>query len=433
VVVVVVVVADEGDVLTRISGGRVIDPARGLDEVRDLWFEDGRVVESPGTAPDEVIDASGLWVVPGLIDLHVHLREPGGEHKEDIGSGTTAAAAGGFTAVCAMPNTSPADDDPAVLELILRRAAEVGRCRVWPVAAVTRARAGRELTDFEALLAAGAVAFSDDGSPVATADILRRALIRAGELGALIMDHPEEIALTRSGVAHDGDVAARLGLAGMPAVAEELCVARDVLLAEHLGVRIHLQHISTAGAVRLVADAKARGVRVTAEVTPHHLVGTDELLEVDPALAKVNPPLRTARDRDALRQGLADGTIDAIATDHAPHSAEEKARSPAEAPFGISGLEAALPLCMELVETGLITPLRLIDALSTAPARVLGKRGHGSLAHGVEADMTIIDPRHVHRIDPARWLSRGRNTPFASRVVRGRVVRTFVRGEPSFP
>lgn len=417
--------------LIHIVNGRVLDPSRDLDEISDLWLLDGHIVATPEAAPDRLIDATGLWVVPGLIDLHVHLREPGGEHKEDIASGSAAAAAGGFTTVCAMPNTTPAVDAPSIVERILQRSAEVGLCRVLPVAAVTKGRAGLELTDFEELSASGAAAFSDDGSPVATADLLGRAMTRAGKLGALVMDHPEDLDRAKGGAVHEGSRSAKLGLPGMPAAAEDACVARDLETAETVGGRIHLQHISTAGAVELIRRAKARGVEVTAEVTPHHLIGTDELLEKDPSLAKVNPPLRSERHREAVRRGFADGTLDVVATDHAPHTLDEKARPVEDAPFGISGLESALPLCLELIDAGLVTPLRLIDALTTTPARILSRPG-GTLAPGSPADVTLIDSRSEHRIDPSRWASRGRNTPFAGRLVRGRAVATILAGKASY-
>jgi dihydroorotase len=420
--------------LTLIKGGRLLDPAQGTDEVKDLWLADDRVVEPPAeaAAADRVIEAQGLWVTPGMIDLHVHLREPGQEYKEDIGSGLAAAAAGGFSAICAMPNTQPANDTRAVTEMILRRAATVGGVRLYPVAAVSRDRKGEELTEFGDLLDAGAVAFSDDGSPVHSANLLRRALEYAATFDALVMDHPEDLSLSQGGMVHEGAIATRLGLPGMPAASEELCVARDILLAEYLGTRLHLQHVSCAGTVRQIAEAKARGVRVTAEVTPHHLVATDELLEGYPTSAKVNPPLRSARHVEALRQGLADGTIDAIATDHAPHSVLEKdERVFGRAAFGISGLESAVPLTLELVQQGLLSPLRWVETLSTAPAQLLGLPG-GSLALGAMADVTLVNPEDGHQIDPTSWRSKGKNTPFAGREVPGRAVATFVGGRLVF-
>lgn len=412
---------------TLIKDGRVLDPAAGVDEVRDVWIEDDRIVEAGAGEPERVVDAKGLWVVPGLIDMHVHLREPGHEYKETIKTGTEAAAAAGFTAVVAMPNTTPPNDSRAMTEMILRRAANGSGVRVYPAAAVTMGREGERLTEFGDLLDAGAVAFTDDGSPVASARVLRRALEYAETFGALIMEHAEETSFI-GGVAHEGKIATRLGLAGMPAVSEDLCVQRDILVAEYVGARVHIQHVSSAGAVRMIREAKSRGVRVTAEVTPHHLIGTDDLLEGYPSSAKVSPPLRSARHRKALREGLADGTLDAVATDHAPHSVLEKNEVAFSlAAFGIAGLESAVPLTLELVEAGLINPLRFVEALSTAPARILGLEG-GTLKSGNVADVTLINPTAVHEIDAKSWKSKGRNTPFDGRKVPGRAVATYVGG-----
>jgi dihydroorotase len=294
-------------------------------------------------------------------------------------------------------------------------------------------RKGDRLTEYGDLLEGGAVAFSDDGAPIASAAVLRRALEYAESFGALVMDHAEDRSLSCRGVAHEGAVATRLGLEGMPAAAEDVCVARDILVAEFVGARVHLQHVSTAGAVRLIAEAKARGVRVSAEVTPHHLVGTDDLLVGYPAAAKVNPPLRSAEHRDALRRALAEGVIDAVATDHAPHSVLEKDEAAfSQAAFGIAGLESAVPLLLELVDAGVLTAARMIDAMSTAPTRLLGLPG-GTLAVGAPADVTLVDPARPHVIDPATWRSKGRNTPFAGRSVPGCAVATFVAGEQIWP
>lgn len=421
--------------LIQIKGGRVLDPSRGVDAVGDVWIDDDRVIEAPQGTPgtvDKTIDATGFWVSPGLIDLHTHLREPGHEYKEDIKSGMASGAAGGFTAVCCMPNTSPTNDSRAMTEMILRRSSEAEGCRIYPVAAATKGRAGKEITEYGDLLEAGAVGFSDDGSPVVSTGVLRRAMEYAETFGTLIMEHPEDVSLSGHGVAHEGQIATRLGLSGMPSVSEDICVMRDILLAEYIGARIHLQHISSMGAVKLIAEAKARGVRVTAEVTPHHLVGSDELLEGYSPRAKVNPPLRSPKHREAVRKGLADGTIDAIATDHAPHSVLEKdEQSFGSAAFGIVGLESAAPLALELVKEGVLDALKMIDVMSTRPAAIIGRPG-GSLAPGSVADVTLINPEDPHELDPTTWLSKGRNTPFTGRSVLGRAVATIVGGQVVF-
>jgi dihydroorotase len=326
-----------------------------------------------------------------------------------------------------MPNTRPANDRAAVTEAILARAAEARAARVYPAAAATLGRRGEALTDFRALRRAGAVAFTDDGANIADARVLGRALEAAATASALLMDHAVDASLAPGWVVAEGAVSRRLGLAGLPAFAEDLAVARDVLVAERLGLGVHIQHVSSRGTVEILRAAKARGVRVTAEAAPHHLVGTDELVADQGTAAKVAPPLRAAEDRRALRTALAEGIVDVIASDHAPHAAAEKAAGWPEAPFGISGLEAALPLALELVWDGDLSPLRLVEAMSTSPAAILRVAG-GSLAVGSPADVTIIDPAARHVIEPSAWISRGKNTPFAGRTVRGRAVATFVDG-----
>jgi dihydroorotase len=421
-----------------VRNGRLIDPARGMNEPRDLFLADGKVVaEAPpgkldkALKADRTLDARGKWVVPGLIDLHVHLREPGEEYKETIETGLRAAAAGGFTAVACMPNTQPANDTRSVTEHLLRLAAKVKGARLLPVAAVTVAREGKHLTEMGDLLEAGAVGFSDDGACVADAGLFRRALEYAKSFDALILQHAQEPRLTVDALAHEGTRASRLGLRGWPRVAEEAIVARDLLLAGYLDARYHVQHVSSAGTVELLRAAKAKGIRVTAEVTPHHLWLTDEAIEAYDTNAKVNPPLREENDRGALREALRDGTIDCIATDHAPHSELEKKIEFDRAAFGIVGLETALPLGLALVRDKVLTPLRLIDAMSSAPARVLRVPG-GRLAPGDPADLAILDPERPHRIDPSSFLSLGRNTPFGGYEVPGRAVATVVGGEVVF-
>lgn len=422
----------------EVRNGRLIDPARGMDEPRDLFLADGQVVADapPGRLdrslkPERVLEAKGRWVVPGLIDLHAHLREPGEEYKETIDSGLRAAAAGGFTAVASMPNTRPANDERSVTERILRQAARVRGARVHPVAAITVGRAGQHLTEFGELLEAGAVGFSDDGACLADAGLFRRALEYARSFDALLLQHAQEPRLTVDALAHEGVRATRLGLRGWPRVAEEAIVARDLLLAGYVDARYHVQHVSSAGTVELIRAAKAKGMRVTAEVTPHHLWLTDEALEGYDTDAKVNPPLREEQDRAVLRDALRDGTLDCIATDHAPHSVLEKKIEFDRAAFGIVGLETALPLGLKLVRERVLTPLRLVETLSTAPARVLRVPG-GRLAVGDPADLTLIDPERPHRIDPATFVSLGRNTPFGGYEVPGRAVATVVGGELVF-
>jgi dihydroorotase len=423
-----------------IRGGRVIDPANTLDAIADVLIDDGRIVAvGPGAAKNAAgaIDATGLIVCPGFIDIHTHLREPGFEHKETIATGTLAAARGGFTTVCAMPNTNPPMDTAATLEFVLRAAEAQGHVRVLPIGCVTRGRAGAELADLAELANAGAVAFSDDGSPVADAHLMRRALEYAGMLGLPIIDHCEDPALTAGGVMHEGWVSARLGLRGVPAAAEEAMVARNIALAEETGSRVHIAHISTAGSVDLVRGAKARGVPVTAEVTPHHLALTHEAVLLGPGEvpgglaydtnAKVNPPLRTRADADACVAGLLDGTIDGIATDHAPHATQDKLCEFDTAAFGISGLETAFALSLTAV------PLEaLIERFTIAPVRALGLdrrlTGLGTLSVGAPADVTLIDPEAEWIVEPESFASKGNNTPLTGRTLKGRVVATVYNG-----
>jgi len=415
-----------------IRGGRVIDPSQGYDAVSDLLVVDGRIAglgQGLG-APDgaEVVDARGKVVSPGLIDLHVHLREPGREDVETVATGARAAAAGGFTAVCPMPNTDPVTDNQAAVGFIVKQAQAAGAARVYPIAAVSMGQKGQQLSEFGELVGAGAVAVSDDGHPVASSHLMRMALSYARTFDIPVADHCEDPTLKGNGVMHEGLVSTRLGLCGIPAAAEEIMVARNLLLADLTGGHIHLCHMSTRGSVELIRRAKDKGVRVTAEVTPHHLTLTHEACEGYNTNAKMNPPLREAADVAALRAGLKDGTIDVIATDHAPHHYDAKEREFDDAPFGIVGLETALGLGLtELVQGGVLTLPELIDRMSAAPARVFQLPG-GSLQRGAPGDVVIVDPEARWRVDPSTFLSKSRNTPYDGRELRGLVDRTIVAG-----
>lgn len=419
-----------------LRGGRLLDPSRGVDETGDLLVVGGRIeacggrLEGPEGA--ETVDASGLVVAPGFIDLHVHLREPGGEHKETIESGARAAAAGGFTAVWAMPNTDPPIDDPAAVGFV-RAAGERARgARVMPVGAASRGQRGEQMTEVGELVAAGAVAVSDDGHPIANPGLMRRLLEYTQTFGIPVLQHAEVPELAAGGVMNEGKVATALGLRGIPNAAEAAMVARDIYLAELTGGHLHVCHVSTREAVDQIRRAKERGVPVTAEVTPHHLALTEEAVRGYRTEMKMNPPLRTEADRQALREGLADGTLDVIATDHAPHHYEEKEREFDDAPFGVVGLETALAVGMvELVCRGTLTLSELADRMSCAPARIMGLPG-GTLRPGSPADIVLFDPEETWTVDPAAFLSRGRNTPFAGERLVGRVRRTVVGGETRY-
>lgn len=421
---------DDGSLVLR--GGRVIDPAEGRDEVADLWLRDGRVAE---VGPDLDVpsgvpgyDASGKVVAPGFIDAHVHLREPGFEHKETIATGTAAAAAGGFTAIAAMPNTDPPPDEARHIEAFLARVAADACVRVYPIGCITRGRQGGELAPLDELAAAGAIAFSDDGDPVEDEALMRQALEQAARLGRALFPHEEFRRISAGGCMHDGDVARRLGVQGMDPAAEDEMIARDIDLVRQTGGALHIAHISTAGTVDLVRDAKAQGLPVTCEVLPHHFLLTDAEVERQGTAAKMAPPLRTQGDVDAMLAGLADGTIDTIGTDHAPHSAEEKALPLSEAPFGIVGLETALGLCLTvLVQTGRLTLPQMIDKWTAAPARILGLPG-GRLRPGDPADVTVLDTESRWVVDPAAFRSKSANTPFAGYDLVGRAAATIVGG-----
>jgi dihydroorotase len=419
-----------------LKGGRVVDPANGRDGEFDVLIEDGRIARIGKSLPAdgaEVLTVKPGWIVaPGLIDIHVHLREPGQEHKETIATGVAAAVAGGFTAVACMPNTDPVNDHPGVTELILKKAAEANLARVYPIGAVSLSSRGEQMSELAAQKAAGCVAFTDDGRPVASALLMRRALEYAGMLGVPIVDHCEDPSLKGDGVAHEGFYAARLGLRGIPGVAESIMVERDIALAELTGGLYHVCHMSARQSIRAVRDAKARGTtNVTCEVAPHHFVLTDESLETPiryDTNVKMNPPLREAADRDAMLAGIADGTVDVIATDHAPHHADEKLVEFDRAPFGIVGLETCVPLVFDrLVHAGRIGVARAIELLSTNPARVFRVPG-GSLADGAVADITILAPDAPVTIRASALRSKSKNTPFDGWQLKGAVVATIVGG-----
>jgi len=425
-----------------LRGARVVDPASGVDGARDLLIEGDRIAQvdvsiSPGeTSATTIVDLPpSLVVCPGFIDMHVHLREPGFEHKETVATGAAAAVAGGFTAVACMPNTNPVNDSASVTRFILKQASAANLARVYPIGAVSKGSEGKELAEMADMRDAGCVAFSDDGRPVATAMLMRRALEYAGMLGLAVIDHCEDRTLVGEGMMHEGFHASRLGLRGIPGAAEDVAVERDVILAGMIGSHVHIAHLSTAGALRAVRAAKARGVRVTCEVTPHHFTLTDERLiaplPYDTNL-KMNPPLRDASDRDALLEGLKDGTVDAIATDHAPHHADDKSVEFDRAAFGIVGLETAVSLSLDrLVHGGGVSLGRLVELLSTNPARVLGVPG-GRLAEGDAADITILAPDLNVTVSAVSFRSKSRNTPFDGWTLRGAVAATLVGGRPLY-
>ena len=419
-----------------LKGGRVIDPSQGLDDRLDVLIEDGRIAKlaRPLTGRARTIDVRGLVICPGFIDLHCHLREPGREDKETIATGTRAAAAGGFTAVCAMPNTDPVNDRAGITRAILDRARADGVVRVHPIGAITRGSLGEELAEYGDLREAGCVAVSDDGRPVASARVMRRALEYARAFDLTVIDHCEEPTLAHGAAMNEGTVSTLLGLRGAPAAGEAMVVERDVLLAEMTGGKVHIAHASAAASVDAVRRGKARGVRVTAEATPHHLLLVDQAVKDSDydTSTKMNPPLRGEADRQALLEGLRDGTIDCIATDHAPHTVDDKKVEYDQAAFGVVGLETAVSLCLDrLVGAGILDLAQLVSLLSTRPARILGLPG-GSLAPGSPADVTVLDPERRVKVDPARFESKGRNTPFAGWTLKGAPVLTVVDGRVVF-
>ncbi len=415
-----------------LRGGRVIDPSQKRDERLDLLLIDGRVAEVGRDLPTpdggEDIDVAGLVVAPGLVDLHVHLREPGDEHKETIASGARAAVAGGFTSICAMPNTRPPIDDPAAVGFVRAEGERAGYARVYPVGAVSIGLKGEEMTEIGELVAAGAIAVTDDGRPVWDSGLARRTMEYTRAFDIPFFSHSEDLGLSGAGVMNEGSVSTALGLRGIPNAAEDVAVARECMIAELTGGQLHVLHVSTRGSVEVIRAAKARGVWVSAEVTPHHLALTDEAVRGYRTEAKMNPPLRSAADVQAVRDALVAGVIDCIATDHAPHHYEDKEREFDDAPFGVIGLETALGVCMrELVLGGRLDLMELIDRLSTRPARI-ARLPAGTLAEGAPADVAIIDPDERWTCDPGRFLSLSRNTPFAGEELVGRVVMTLVGG-----
>jgi dihydroorotase len=417
-----------------ITNGTILDPSRVFEQRKDLLIADGRIKAllapgaSPGLTPDLTLDASGQYVTPGLIDIHVHFREPGDEEEETIATGSSAAVAGGFTTVCCKPNTKPALDNEGQIEFVLREGQRVNLANVYPTGAITKGRAGRELAEIGLMHERGAIAFTDDGVGVADPSVMRKALQYARMFDTVLMQHCEEASLS-GGCMHAGVVSTTLGLRGIPAEAEQLMIARDLLLNRSIGCRYHVQHISTAGSVELIRQAKKTGQRVTAEVSPHHLLLTDESCRTYDTNFKMNPPLRTAADVKACIDGVRDGTLDCLATDHAPHLAEEKELEFASAPFGIIGLECALALYIKaLVEPGHIPWMKLIELMTTRPAEIV-KLNKGTLHEGADADVTIIDPNHAWTIDTELFKGKSRNCPFQGWPVTGRATATIVGGQ----
>lgn len=417
---------------TILRGGRVIDPSQNLDGVMDVLIEDGRIAELCAHAQEdgaEVIDVSGLCVLPGLVDIHCHLRDPGFEYKEDIATGTRSAAAGGFTSICCMPNTNPVNDCAAVTRYILERAATVGSgVHVYPIGAISKGLKGGELAEIGTMKEAGIVAISDDGKPVVNSNLMRLALIYADHFDVPVVSHSEDPDLVDGGVMNEGYMSTLLGLRGTTRAAEEVMIARDILVAEAYGKRIHLCHVSTKGGVQLIREAKARGVRVTAETAPHYIGATDAWVEGYDTNTRVNPPLRTEEDRLAVIAGLVDGTLDCIATDHAPHHADEKNVEYPLAASGMVGFETAFAVCYtELVEKGYMDLPRLVSLMTCKPARILNLPA-GTLAPGARADIALVDPARSWTVDAAKLHSRSKNTPFDGRTYTGRVKRTLCAG-----
>ncbi len=414
-----------------IKGGRVISPAQDLDDICDVLIDKGKVaaigkgLEAQGA---EVIDADGKIVTPGLVDIHVHLRDPGLEYKEDIASGTLSAVTGGFTSIACMPNTKPVNDNLSVTNYILNKVKQEGHCRVFPIASISKGLQGESMTEMGELKEAGVYGVSDDGKPVGNAQLMRRAMEYAKPFGLTIVTHAEDLELVGSGVMNEGPVATELGLKGIPWVAEDAATAREIMLAEFTGARLHVAHVSTKGSIDLVRQAKQRGVNVTCEATPHHFTLTDEAVRGYKTNAKMNPPLRSAADREAVRQGIADGTVDAIATDHAPHHIDEKNVEFNLAMNGVVGLETALPLTLRLVEEGLIDLPQAVALMTSGPAAALGIPA-GQLAEGGVADVTVIDAACEWTVDAQQLVSKSKNTPFDGWTMKGAALCTIVGGK----
>jgi len=411
-----------------LKNGRLIDPVRSVDAITDIWICGGVIVPPVTGSPvdAEIYDLSGCWIVPGLIDMHVHLREPGEEYKETIETGTRAAAAGGFTAIACMPNTKPVNDNGSVTRFICDKA-QTSFARVYPVGAISQQSKGKKLADHLEMKLAGAVAFTDDGLPVMDSQLMRRMLEYSATTGMLIMSHAEEYALSRGGCMNEGETAHRMGLTGIPNAAESIMVYRDIALAELTGGRVHISHVSTADSVELIRSGKARGVRVTAETAPHYFTLTDEAVGKYGTHAKMSPPLRSKKDVDAVREALRDGTLDAIAADHAPHAQREKDRAFDVAANGIVGLETSLSLALALERQGVISAMRLVELMSSRPAAVLGVPG-GSLEPGVQADITVIDPEKKYVFTAKDGMSKSVNSPFDGWDLQGKAVLTFLSG-----
>ena len=415
-----------------IKNGRIVDPVNQADQVADLLIADGKIMQigqEISVAPNtETIDATGQWVVPGLIDLHTHLREPGYEYKETIRTGTLAAAAGGFTTICCMPNTRPVNDSQAVTEFILRKAATEGVVNVLPVGAITKGSQGEEISEMGDLREAGCIAVSDDGRSVMNSAVMRRAMEYAKMFRLPVISHCEDTNLSEEGVMNEGRVSTELGLRGIPNASEDVMTARDIELAALTGAHIHIAHVSTRGSVELIRRAKEQGIRVTAETCPHYLVLTDEAVTGYNTHTKMKPPLRTLRDVEAVRKGLREGVIDVIATDHAPHAQVEKEMEFDYAPFGIIGLETALPIALQLVDEGVLTVNEMVLKMSVKPAKLLNI-DKGNLSIGAVADIAVIAPYETWVVDPAQLKSKGKNTPFEGWKMKGRVTHTIVGGK----
>jgi len=417
-----------------IKGGRVISPAQQLDDTCDVLIEKGKIAaigKDLDAQGSEIIDADGKIVVPGLVDIHVHLRDPGLEYKEDIASGTLSAVTGGFTSIACMPNTKPVNDNQSVTKYILNKVKEEGHCRVFPIASISKGLQGESMTEMGELKGLGVYGVSDDGKPVSNAQLMRRAMEYAKPFGITIVTHAEDLELVGSGVMNEGPVSTELGLKGIPWVAEDAATAREIMLAEFTGAHLHVAHVSTKGSIDLVRQAKKRGVNVTCEATPHHFTLTDEAVRGYNTNAKMNPPLRSAEDREAVRQGIADGTVDAIATDHAPHHIDEKNVEFNIAMNGIVGLETALPLSLQLVEDGLIDLPKAVALLTCGPAAALGIPA-GQLEEGGVADVTVIDPELEWTVDAQKLVSKSKNTPFDGWKMKGVALCTIVGGKIAY-